>query len=267
MAGKNGGMKAKPILFSGPMVRAILSGEKTMTRRVQHPPPPRDATNIFYWTPPATIPAEMCTDSGVYYWCPDGIVFHGPSKYGDPGDRLWCRETWLNARVPAIKHERGCAASMVSATGCGACGAKWNTTQYHYRADGAYILSTGQRWRPSIFMPRDACRIELEITSISIERLQDITDEDIRREGIAGRTFADLLEIGATRRRLVDAFGPMATSWHGSIADLIRAADANANPLRKVWARGWDALNGKRPGCAWADNPAVQVIEFRRATT
>jgi hypothetical protein len=135
-------MKERPILFGGPMVRAILDGSKTQTRRV---------AKEFDEMPNL-----------------DGILQRFPRQngcpYGTPGDRLWVRETWA--------HER-------DGTGCP------DDTGVLYRATdpGWDDEGTGLRWRPSIFMPRIASRILLEITDVRVQRLQEISEEDARAEG------------------------------------------------------------------------------------
>jgi hypothetical protein len=141
-------MKERPILFSGPMVRAILDGSKTQTRRIfkgttEHKGPYN--------------PAYMETHQQANGWgsiCP----------YGTPGDRLWVRETW------AVQHEYDAAApSEIGAS------ARW-----HYAATEDL---GGLRKRPSIFLPRRGSRILLEITDVRVQRLQEISEEDARAEG------------------------------------------------------------------------------------
>lgn len=136
-------MKERPILFSGPMVRAILEGRKTQTRRVVKPQP-------------AHIPGigtVLNIDTITGRACP----------YGNPGDRLWVRETWAHRRW------------MLG-------DASPNPTTV-YRADGEDLKGCA-RWRPSIHMPRWASRIALEVVSVRVERLQDISEDDAKAEGV-----------------------------------------------------------------------------------
>lgn len=115
-----------------------------------------------------------------------------------------------------------------------------------YSADHAPILGPdgvgwlAWRWKnsglPGRYMPRDLCRIRLEVLEVREERLQDITDEDIAREGVSLRSLASLLG---------------------------RAPKGPPSP-RSWWAQGWDAINGKTPGANWAENPLVKVTTFRR---
>lgn len=150
-------MRERPILFSGPMVRAILSGQKMQTRRiakdVRHP----DLGNVYTPGALAREPQHV-----VDRCCP----------YGQPGDRLWVRETWkpcgLTARRISVNDRR-------------------NGKRAYYAADGRKYIdpSTGKPspWRPSIHMPRWASRITLEITGVLVERLQDISEHDAQAEG------------------------------------------------------------------------------------
>lgn len=141
-------MKERPILFSGPMVRAILDGRKTQTRRVIKPTQPRDDG---MW-PAGRNPVPDC-------------------PYGRPGDRLWVRETWgisLCGNRVSLSPE--------------AWPDGWPVDRLRYAADGYdFGLSTK---RPSIHMPRWASRITLEITDIRVQRLRDISEDDAVAEGI-----------------------------------------------------------------------------------
>lgn len=138
-------MKERPIIFSAPMVQAILEGRKTQTRRIVKP----DIANFLEdgWGPSERM-----------YETRDGDIIPAASlcPYGKPGDRLWVRETWQpGARDIGMP-------------------------EYAYRADGE-VWYDG-RWRASIHMPRVASRILLEITDIRVERLHEITEEDAIRE-------------------------------------------------------------------------------------
>ena len=153
-------VKERPILFSGPMVRAIIEGRKTQTRRVIKPK------------------HEFFVDDGhdginrVYYPCyvtgepePQEIL----CPYGSVGERLWVRETW--AVVPKVSDD----GPKHKAKGDGT-GATW-------RADWNGNPS-GFPWKPSIHMPRWASRITLEVTGVRVERLNDISEADAYSEGV-----------------------------------------------------------------------------------
>ena len=156
-------MKERPILFSGPMVRAILADRKTQTRRIVNPQPKnrrggrwmycyesmnKKLEGSFYYSWPdkknGNCFSERGPESQITYRCP----------YGQVGDRLWVREAW------AVHPETG---SLL------------------YRADDNAPENT--RWKPSIHMPRKHSRILLEITSIKVERVQAISWEDAMAEG------------------------------------------------------------------------------------
>lgn len=140
-------MKEHPILFSGPMVRAILAGTKTQTRRVVKPQPvlPPDID-------PAILPAA---------WEAGEIDVRCP--YGVPGDRLYCRETWAPFDETAMRDR--------------------DPSMIFYRADDERQMETDGSWRPSIHMPRWASRITLEITDVRVERVREISEADAYAEG------------------------------------------------------------------------------------
>lgn len=149
--------KERPLLFSGPMVKAILEGRKTMTRRVVKPEPEFDveAASVQHEDGKAKAVFQSLSNcSGITVACP----------YGRPGDMLWVRETW--AYNPDFNPPY-----------------EFSTGQYVYRADfGAEPVAWN--WRPSIHMPRAASRILLKITEIRVERLRDISEQDAKAEGV-----------------------------------------------------------------------------------
>lgn len=150
-------MKERPILFSGPMVRAILEGRKTQTRRVVKPQPIGKI-----WNPPVDPPC-LQDDSGRFHPCP----------YGYAGDRLWVRETWAHVPATAYRQSEGVVQTISPDD---------TDMAAVYAADWS---RSAPRWRPSIHMPRWASRITLEITGVRVERLQDITTKDAVREGVS----------------------------------------------------------------------------------
>ncbi|WP_396615482.1 hypothetical protein ACHZ97_14500 [Lysobacter soli] len=200
-------MRERPILFSAPMVRAILDGRKTQTRRVVKPFP------------------DLVTDDGVpARFTPRdaelgrlGAVITCP--HGQPGDRLWVRETW--AHVPSTAYRCSTGVQQIddpTSPGMAAV----------YAAD--WERSAPGRWRPSIHMPRWACRLLLEVTAVRAERLQDISDDDARSEGCVG--------------------------GHGSIPGYGYSATAGEH-----FAHVWRELYGDD---SWTANPWVWVIDFKR---
>ncbi len=159
-------MKSTPILFSGPMVRAILDGRKTQTRRVVKPQPIGDQYSGCAQAR-EYLGVVMAGKWGAYF--PDFV----PCPYGKPGDQLRVRETWRTYKsldhVKPSNLQRGAA--------------------IEYQAGGSNVyghprpLGLG-KWRPSIFLPTWASRITLEITGVRVERLQDISEADAVAEGI-----------------------------------------------------------------------------------
>ena len=161
-------IKERPILFLAPMVRAILEGRKTVTRR------PVKATK-------AHADGFMMLDHGKG-WRPynafgdfasdhEGMEYPIACPYGKLGDRLWVRETCF------INDYREASVPEQERADC----------EIHYRADGIPDFDGEEeliRWRPSIHMPRWASRILLEVTDVRVERLQDITEEQALAEGI-----------------------------------------------------------------------------------
>ena len=155
-------MKERPILFSGPMVRAIREGRKTQTRRLVKPQPDKIHDGEPYWYV-----------GGYRAWklrdC-DDILRKGGNDlkcpYGKPGDRLWVKETFT-----LTQHNL----PVYMADSRDKDGKFWPSV--HSDPDGVL-------WKPSIHMPRRASRITLEIVGVRVERLQDISDEDAEAEGI-----------------------------------------------------------------------------------
>lgn len=152
-------MKEHPILFSAPMVKALKEGRKTMTRRVVKPQP----LDLDQPWPDANSHVTFADllDSLSYQ------VYCGACPYGQPGDRLWVRETF---RLPA---------SLESAD----LKFNWGQDQVYYRADQDDVYAATD-WKPSIFMPRWASRFTLEITQIGLEEIQDISEWEAKQEGV-----------------------------------------------------------------------------------
>jgi hypothetical protein len=202
-------MKWRPILFSGEMVRAILDGRKTQTRRVMKPQP---SAQVF----------QYCSFNGFYPALSDNEQAPNyneehRSPYGVAGDRLWVRENGWERPDRTDKMMREGADT-------------WPPYQYDVDdCDDDQLREWGWKRRPSIFMPRWASRIILEIVKVRVERVQDISEADAQAEGITERTRLPGIE-----------------------------------PLYAMtYAKLWNALNAKR-GFGWDMNPWVWVIEFKR---
>lgn len=191
-------MKSRPILFSASMVRALLDGSKTQTRRVVKGP----VWEVRNGQPKSAI-------AGCDPVCP----------YGHPGDELWVRETFAYTDA----HEPQFEGSI------------------EYRADNKCFAVSGNElfdvphkcdpqpfggpWKPSIYMPRWASRIALEITAVRVERLQDIHEADAKAEGITIRP------------------------------------ECMQSPAVAIYSMLWEDINGPN---SWAANPWVWVVEFKR---
>lgn len=202
-------MKERPILFSGPMVRAILEGRKTQTRRAIK-------ADIFEaeveWNPTGRTQVSInCT-------------------YGKPGERLWVRETWREADsllLGGSEIDPPCI--------------------FAYKADNSIRGFDGQiydtfglnferlKWRPSIFMPRAASRILLEITDVRVERLQDISESDARAEGVE--------------------------QWPDGNFKAYTKTPGKFTYAKDAFRTLWQSINGPE---SWVENPWVWVIEFKR---
>ncbi|WP_413730829.1 hypothetical protein [Sodalis sp. RH22] len=214
--------KERPILFNTEMVRAILDGRKTQTRRAVRFPF-RDK----YWG------CELAGNELA------GELKAGRfrnSPLGQLGDRLWVRETWGvvshafnddGFRIPWTPHRPATPVHEMPF------GNGYYSGHVIYRADGGFIWSgdddgDGERtaWHPSIHMPRKASRIDLMITGVRVERLQDVTDEDARSEGCP-------------------------TALPKNLDDYRQA---------RTWFRGlWSEIYGEE---SWAVNPWLWVISF-----
>lgn len=148
-------MSEKPILFSGEMINAILAGNKTVTRRVVKPQPESFVNCAHPWVD-GRWEFGQSHDDGSGEMVGDAVA----CPYGAQGDKLWVRETFAVHNIGGENH-------------------------VVYRADSG-TDGDGAPWKPSIFMPRWASRITLEVVSVRVERLQDISEEDAKAEGVTG---------------------------------------------------------------------------------
>lgn len=210
--------RERPILFSAPMVRALLAGTKTQTRRIEKTSFP------LGWGKPD-----------------ERSLFLRGCPYGQPGDRLWVRETWM----PVNKDGFAIGPKGADPTlGDGAI----------YRADIPAVSEADERrvrravrdvaapWRPSIHMPRWASRLTLEVTEVRVQRLQDISEEDARAEGVDPLATFPHRPYGAAFFQL----------WQ----DINGVDTAHANPW--VWAISFKRLDQR------ALSPAPQRKERER---
>ena len=200
-------MKTHPILFSTEMVQAILAGRKTQTRRVMKPQPSENVLWSSFGFSTLT-PENHIEGRGNF---PEG---YGSKffklKYGKPGDLLWVRESF-------VKFET------------------FNETLFSYKASPKTDLDVN--WRPSIHMPKDACRIWLRITNIDVERLKNITEEDAIAEGVE-KEEEYFLNYKGNNFVYDNAIGSFKSLWQ--------------------------SINGDQ---SWRDNPFVWVVEFEVLST
>lgn len=249
-------MKERPILFSGPMVRAILAGKKTMTRRVM-----KGVPTFFHLDKPVMDwpLSKIYTDEHGRFWmniqtdADDYLRQEIHCPYGVPGDRLWVRETWgLFDTEPKDGPE---------------------LAHVFYRAtEGEEHELRYQRWRPSIHMPRWASRINLTVTDVRVERLQEIRPCDVQKEGVDYRysgtdpegapdwigAFRELWDKLNAKRGVCKACKGhgVVPAWSGSLHDGSLAQDADDCP----------GCKGHDLSFSWGANPWVWVIEFERET-
>lgn len=213
-------MTEHPILFSDPMVRAILAGTKMQTRRVVKPQPDGAA---WYQKPGHSLIGRDAADMArkMVDDCP----------YGQPGDRLWVREAWALIDKDYKPADLAQATALV------------------YRADGLKVPNQRDpeiratfadrcrmpldaiKWRPSIHMPRIASRIDLEITGVRVERLNDISEADAVAEGVN-----------------------VHPDHHGKPRNSIYS------PVQ-AYCDLWESINGPD---SWAANPWVWCLTFKR---
>lgn len=237
-------MKERPILFSGPMVKAILDGTKTQTRRVMKP----QAEQVKHPIWVVAIDEPLWFLSGY-----NGETYEYRCPYGLPGDRLYVRETFRHFGnlyrhgmvYEQVLYQTDDAAREIPYfhTGDGKINPPvrkwWNTGKYP--------------WTTARYMPRRYSRIDLEITEVRVERVQEITEDDARAEGAkpcfwytgGGRLPESEHRNLAGPGLKSQLEGTPATSWRNGFANL------------------WDSINAKR-GFGWDENPWVWVITFRR---
>lgn len=243
----NGVVKERPILFNGAMVRAILSGAKTQTRRVMKPQP--EPTSSDYPMPGHRWPSKahqtmLHVETEMQKLT--GLAGHA-CPFGQPGDRLWVRETWMPGYYHEADHEDGPQVSIIH---------RANNAEVTVAAPSYELAEQWERefsedgdeappWRPSIHMPRWACRLVLEITSVRVERLQALPEADWEAEGIS---FC--MEHPSTAAG--HAFNE---AEHYAIAGVSMRGTPEDHGMRAQFAE---------QGLDWDSNPWVWVIEFKR---
>jgi hypothetical protein len=244
-------VREHPTLFSTPMVQATLARHKTQTRRVVSV-----GNSLVNGSPPCKSRNKDILSAWYNLDLSDAFVDTGPSPAGNPGpylqvaggdetrhrvyprvqpgDRLWVRETWVKAD------------GLVT-----------------FRADGDWIAHMREepqaaaaakrvRWQSGRFLRRSDCRIQLEITEVRVERLQEITEQDARAEG----AIAAIAQLDGRANDLAEEAW---CRWTKRIDTHARSATG-----RGAFASLWEKINSHRDGCAWNDNPWVWIYVFRK---
>lgn len=218
-----------PISFSGPMVRALLAGTKTQTRRVLSPQPSSDRRNLVGLYAPRLTAVFENPDVGSI------SDFTVRLRYM-PGDRLYVREHWR------VDDDLDHAPPRDLPT------SPHNRPFLHYEADGAPTHDMG-KFRQGMHMPRWASRLTLTVTDVRVERLQDCSEADALAEGIELKPYGHWKCYGDTPA----PFGGAAPSVlaHG-------IGRVSASPIHS-YATLWDSINGEG---AWDANPWVAAYSF-----
>lgn len=225
-------MKEIPLLFSAPMVQAILEGRKTQTRRIAAVPVgDHHGIDIMDWG----LSKHPHQKDGKWLYSvqsdvDDHDTFELKPKYGQPGDLIWVRETWFPAAINSNRvlvgyHEKDPYITIEITT---------DRVEYYWKQ-----LHKG-RMIPSIHMPKEAARIWLQVTNIRVERLQYITEEDAKAEG-------------------VEKIGDGAFPWKHYGSNTARCADAKTS-----FQSLWQGINGPE---SWQANPWVWCVSFKVLST
>jgi hypothetical protein len=235
----------KGILFSTPMVQAILEGRKTQTRRLDglhevNKNPDEWILQSFEMNPELT---HWDKDGNMYPKVKEGLIATFENvEYGEvyrnircryePGTVLWVRETWnvdkCDSNCPGRIDEDECPFNRV------------NDLCYRYKTQ--YTDAEKMKWKQSIFMPREAARLFLEVQNVRVERVRDISHNDCLKEGISWTEE-----------------GPL----HAHYIDTKLNAILNFKTAKEAFKSLWDSINAKR-GHGWDTNPFVWVVEFKR---
>lgn len=229
-------MKQYPILFSTAMVQAILAGRKTRTRRIMKPQVELCNHKAFTYAPWKDDPTkfvESFSDKGFWYCqlCGNGTGNSNEFKgikfpYGQVGDVLWVRETWCI--IPHGPDSFG---------------------PYLYKSMGDEPYG---KWKPSIHMPKSVCRLYLQITDIRVERLNEISEEDAKAEGLAclSKDGGITYKYGIPDKDGLPGIDNHGWPWQ----------EWNTKPV-EAFKTLWGKVNGLD---SWQANPWVWVITFKR---
>lgn len=264
-------MKTRPILFSGPMVRALLAGSKTQTRRIAKPQPRVNDNGSWRWD---TGRSYGWTGSSGTHWPPTQEVFSVLCPYGEPGELLIVREAHHLTNTDAVIYR-----------------ANWREDSAARGFDNIPEDEASIRWRPSIHMHRRNSRLTLEIADVRIERLQEISDADARAEGIVygpadrhggydprwimGRCRdcqhwnTNLGPNGGKRVSCPYHFSdrvdpqPVYGDAGQGCSTSFSVADGDDETATFQFRHFWDRINGASPSGHWNANPWVWAVSFK----
>lgn len=239
------------IAFISDSMRGIRANRKFQTRRLfQYQPErfeARDDPDTRYWHIP-------------WKWGPDGRIKESDlpslvlsySRYGQPGDILWCRESYCTKIDPV--------------SGCPVWSEDGNSNEYWYKADGVEVVAVdddggikytkqgyeASPWKSPMFMPRVACRELLLLTNIRVQRVGEISEEDCFAEG-----YDDLPYVCSTCHG-------SGTHPYGDVCSCEGGRTLNTQKPIEWYAALWDSINAGKPGCSFAESPYVWVLTFER---
>lgn len=247
----NSAIKERPLLFSAPMVRSLLDGSKTQTRRlVKGSQIPKSDSKPDYPGMEFSAVAQkhprwgFCVFGSTEQECATKLAVSGCCPYGQPGDRLWVRESFWGCDLPGYGDQP-----------CVVYDDEWSGKDYAPAQGRPWARKFGRI--PSIHMPRDCSRILLEIVSVRVERLTDICEADADAEGCerldSERETADWAlcdRCGGTR--LHRELGP-----NGGVIEDVDCVECDTYVKR--YKHLWESINGAG---SWAANPWVWVISF-----
>ncbi|MEY7580287.1 hypothetical protein AB9D14_10180 [Klebsiella quasipneumoniae] len=246
-------MKERGMIFNGEMVRALLDGRKTQTRRP------------IKWKQTRFTEIGEREDGSKWPWSEDAehaCDFWHPCPFGAVGDRIWVRETWgvvsheldENGRIQPWKPDRPATVIHEMPFGNG-----YYSGHAIYAADGDFTWGDDDGyedgrscWKPSIHMPRAASRILLEITDVRVERLNAISEEDAQREGVHTEVWDQT--VVARNYAARDEFFQF---WSEDMPHYVEMNQLYRSSFRSLW----ESIYGAEK---WQANPWVWVIEFKR---
>ena len=244
-------MKDRPIHFTAPMVRGLLAGTKTQTRRIVKPHREDGGEIIRLPSQSGTAVPVLCKPNGEPW---DPIL----CPFGQPGDRLWVCEGW-RLWGPSFDGEADLMRGKIDHPE----DPEWaamlkRRVEYREGSDDAACNSAIDGWRPSIHMPRWASRITLELTSVRVERLDEISENDAKAEGITSREIprhwgrdvgwsADWSRVGSPNKYALNG--------------ITTEADICLATARHAFWNLWESIYGLG---SWDAKPLVWVLEFKR---